>query len=71
MSECDDIERIIVRLPAPVQVTIRERVGIPGAELEVRVFNHVLQSKRTNQETWTDLYDFSQPIRGGRFGPLE
>jgi hypothetical protein len=77
MSECDDIDRVIVRLPAAVQVTVRERVGIPGPqgqaarELQVRVDNNILQAKYTDEPTWVNLKDFSQPIWGGKFGPPE
>ena len=76
MSDCDDIQRILIRLPAAVQVTVRERIGIPGPpgrdggrELQIRVENGILQTKFADEPTWVDLYDFSQPIWGGKFGP--
>ena len=81
MSDCDDIQRILIRLPASVQVTVRERIGIPGppgpagggtgsgSSTEIRVANRLLQIKHTDEPTWVTLYDFSKPIRGGKFGP--
>lgn len=62
--------KLTVRLSGTTKLTVRERTGLAGRELEIRMNdNEVLQARYVGEPdtAWRDLADFSI-VDGGMFG---